>query len=105
MHGMVSYFLRRLLLVPVTFVCITFMVYVVLRYAPGGPIEQAKLQRLAAGAEGGGGGARPDPTPLAVICHGLPEGIYELVSRAMAPAVAFWSPVIMTTRTPACWQR
>jgi microcin C transport system permease protein len=52
---MFSYFLRRLLLVPVTFVCITFLVYAVMRLAPGGPIEQAKLQiRMAAMQEGGG---------------------------------------------------
>ena len=55
---MISYFLRRLLLVPLTFVCITFLVYAVMRAAPGGPIEQAKLQiQMAAMQEGGGGAA------------------------------------------------
>jgi len=34
MHGMVSYFVRRVLLIPVTFVCITFLVYALLRAAP-----------------------------------------------------------------------
>ncbi len=53
MHGMVSYFVRRLLLVPLTFVCITFMVYGIMRLSPGGPIEQAKAMLLA-GDEGGG---------------------------------------------------
>lgn len=57
MHGMISYFARRILLIPLTFFCITFMVYAVMRAAPGGPIEQAKLQLLAAQSEGGGGGA------------------------------------------------
>jgi microcin C transport system permease protein len=53
---MTTYFVRRLLLVPVTFVCITFMVYTVMRVAPGGPIEQARLQvQQAAMSEGGGG--------------------------------------------------
>ncbi len=56
MHGMTSYFIRRILLVPVTFICITFLVYAVIRQAPGGPIEQAKLQMQAAASEGGGGG-------------------------------------------------
>ncbi len=37
MHGMTSYFIRRLLLIPVTFVCITFIVYAIQRLAPGGP--------------------------------------------------------------------
>jgi microcin C transport system permease protein len=56
--GMISYFVRRLLLVPLTFICITFLVYAVMRAAPGGPIEQAKLQlQMAAMAEGGGGAA------------------------------------------------
>ena len=55
MHGMVTYFIRRMLLVPVTFICITLMVYTVMRIAPGGPIEQAKLQLMAAMQEGGGG--------------------------------------------------
>jgi len=56
MHGMVSYFLRRLLLIPVTFVCITFIVYATMRLTPGGPIEQAQ-QELQHSEEGGGGGA------------------------------------------------
>jgi len=55
-HGMASYFIRRLALVPVTFACITFLVYAIMRLAPGGPIEQARLQMLASQAEGGGGG-------------------------------------------------
>ena len=56
MHGMVSYFVRRVLLIPVTFVCITFLVYALLRAAPGGPIEQAQLAYLA--GQAGEGGAR-----------------------------------------------
>ncbi len=58
MHGMTSYFIRRILLVPVTFVCITFVIYLFMRLAPGGPIEQAQLQiQQQAMAEGGAGGA------------------------------------------------
>jgi microcin C transport system permease protein len=56
-HGMTSYFIRRILLIPVTFICITFLVYTVQRLAPGGPIEQAKLQMRQAMSEGGGGSA------------------------------------------------
>ena len=57
MHGMTRYFLRRLLLIPPTFLCITFLVYAALRLVPGGPIEQAEFQiRLAMMEEGGGGG-------------------------------------------------
>ena len=57
MSGMVSYFIRRILLVPITFVCITFLVYAVMRSAPGGPIEQAKQQLAAAAAQESGGAA------------------------------------------------
>ena len=58
MSGMWTYFARRLLLVPVTFLIITFMVYAVLRLTPGGPIEQLENQKkaAAAGEAGGGGG-------------------------------------------------
>ncbi len=54
---MTAYFLRRLLLVPVTFVVITFLVYAIQRMTPGGPIEQARLKMLSAAAEGGRGRA------------------------------------------------
>lgn len=58
---MTAYFLRRLLLVPVTFMVITFLVYAIQRLTPGGPIEQARLRMQNAAAEGGrgGGGLRP----------------------------------------------
>jgi microcin C transport system permease protein len=51
---MTTYFIRRILLIPVTFLCITFLVYAVLRVVPGGPIEQAQMQiRMAMMKEGG----------------------------------------------------
>ncbi len=57
MSGMTTYFIRRLMLVPLTFLAITFMVYSVLRVVPGGPIEQAQAaMRMAAMEEGGAGG-------------------------------------------------
>ena len=57
MHGMITYFTRRVLLIPLTFLCITFMVYTVLRLVPGGPIEQAELQiKMAMMQEGGASG-------------------------------------------------
>jgi microcin C transport system permease protein len=55
MHGMIGYFVRRLLLIPITFLCITFLVYSIMRLTPGGPIEQARLQMLQAASEAGGG--------------------------------------------------
>ena len=46
MSGMTAYFIRRLMLVPITFFAITFMVYAILRVVPGGPIEQAETATL-----------------------------------------------------------
>ena len=57
MHGMLNYFIRRILLIPITFLAITLMVYTIVRVAPGGPIEQLEAQLKSAGAEGGGGSA------------------------------------------------
>ena len=55
---MTTYFIRRLLLIPLTFLAITFLVYAVLRVVPGGPIEQAQLQiKMAAMQEGGSTGS------------------------------------------------
>ncbi|GEM_PF-63936 len=56
---MTTYFLRRLLLVPITFLAITLLVYSVLRVVPGGPIEQAvaQLRMAAMSGESGGRGA------------------------------------------------
>jgi len=54
---MVSYFVRRLALVPVTFLFITFLVYAIIRVTPGGPIERARMQLIGAAAQEAGGGA------------------------------------------------
>ena len=45
---MKAYFLRRLLLIPVTLIGITLLVYAIVRLAPGGPVDQA-LSRLMGG--------------------------------------------------------
>ena len=42
-----AYFIRRLLLVPLTFVGITLLVFTVTRLAPGGPMDSLKAQRQA----------------------------------------------------------
>ncbi len=57
---MISYFVRRILLIPITFMCITFLVYFVMRSAPGGPIEQARQQIMMQDGGGGGGAAGED---------------------------------------------
>jgi microcin C transport system permease protein len=54
---MMAYFARRLLLLIPTFIGITFVVFLITRFVPGGPIEQMMVQMRTAGGEGGMGGA------------------------------------------------
>lgn len=51
---MKSYFLRRFLLIPPTLLGITFLVFAITRFVPGGPMDRM-LQQAAGNAEGGGG--------------------------------------------------
>lgn len=57
---MIGYFARRLLLLIPTFLGITFLVFTITRFVPGGPIDQMLLQMQSgvaeAGASSGGGG-------------------------------------------------
>ena len=53
------YFLRRLLLVPLTVLGVTFLVFAITRLMPGSPIER-ELQASAGAAQDGGGGGRGD---------------------------------------------
>ncbi len=50
---MKSYFLRRFLLIPPTLLGITFLVFAISRFVPGGPMDRM-LQQRAGTAEGGG---------------------------------------------------
>ena len=49
------YFLRRLLLVPLTVLGVTFLVFAITRVMPGSPLAK-ELQAAAAGTTDGGGG-------------------------------------------------
>jgi microcin C transport system permease protein len=51
-----DYFLRRFLLIPPTLLGISFVVFLVTRAAPGGPIEQAMMQMQQMSEEGNSGG-------------------------------------------------
>lgn len=51
---MKAYFIRRLLLLPITLFGITALVFMITRIAPGGPMDQLLMQNVSAG-EGGGG--------------------------------------------------
>ncbi len=47
-----AYFLRRLLLIPPTLLGITFIVFLITRFAPGGPLERAEMEARVGGGEG-----------------------------------------------------
>ena len=91
MHGMTSYFIRRLMLVPVTFVCITFLVYSIQRLAPGGPIEQAQVRLQMAAAQEGGGGAAADGGELVLDEDAIKElqSFYKL-HRSLPVGYLIW---------------
>ena len=55
---MKDYFIRRLLLVPVTMLGVTFLVFLITRAAPGGPLEKAMMEAQMATESGGSGGAQ-----------------------------------------------
>ena len=54
---MKDYFIRRLLLVPVTMLGVTFLVFLITRAAPGGPLEKAMMEAQIASDAGGSGGS------------------------------------------------
>ncbi|MBI4576857.1 MAG: ABC transporter permease subunit [Planctomycetes bacterium] len=107
---MTAYFVRRLLLVPLTFLVITFMVYAVLRVVPGGPIEQveAALRMAAMEGEGGAGGAGGGPggeTDLQLDEEGMRElERYYALDRPIPVGYLQWLglwPRPLRTRVPA----
>jgi len=49
---MLSYFIRRLLIVPPTLLLITFLVFILSRMVPGGPIERTLAEAAVANQEG-----------------------------------------------------
>jgi microcin C transport system permease protein len=57
---MSGYFLRRFLLIIPTFLGITLVVFVIMHFVPGGPVERQilRFQMAAAGGEGGGAATR-----------------------------------------------
>ncbi len=54
-----SYFIRRLLLIIPTFLGITFLVFLLTEFLPGGPVEQriAQMRGMGSGEAGGGSGS------------------------------------------------
>ena len=53
---MLQYILRRLLLIPPTFLGVTLLVFTITRFVPGGPVERAVAEFQQISEVGGGGG-------------------------------------------------
>ncbi|MDE0593844.1 MAG: ABC transporter permease [Roseibacillus sp.] len=56
--SMKVYFIRRLLLVPLTMIGVTFLGFSITRIMPGGPIEQQMQEAAKASMDGGGGAGK-----------------------------------------------
>ncbi|MFW5781970.1 MAG: ABC transporter permease subunit [Candidatus Muiribacteriaceae bacterium] len=56
---MLNYFIRRFLMIIPTFIGITFLAFTIMRFVPGGPVEQAlaRYQMMGSGGEAGASGA------------------------------------------------
>ena len=70
---MTSYFLRRLLLIVPTFIGITLVVFVIMHFVPGGPVERQIMRYRMATMEGGAGGRQ--------LSVQLPESAIEEIRR------------------------
>ena len=73
---MITYFLRRLLLVIPTFLGITLAVFVVMHFVPGGPVERQIMRYQMAAMTQGGGAA---PTARASVS--LPQDAIDEIRR------------------------
>ena len=73
-----DYVLRRLLLVPLTFVGITFVAFCFTRFVPGGPIEQALAERQQA-----------EPQDQAEVGHFQPREGHDAQRRPAAASAPF----------------
>ncbi len=70
---MTTYFLRRLLLVIPTFLGITVVVFVIMHFVPGGPVEQQILRFKMAIALEGGAGAGTGVGPIELPADAVEE--------------------------------
>lgn len=98
MHGMLVYFIRRILLIPVTFVIITFMVYAILRVVPGGPIEQLKMQMQQAAMQEAGGASMMTDIKGGALPEEAVEELkkYYKLDRSIPVAYVLWLKGILT---------
>ena len=72
------YFLRRLLLVPVTLFGITLLVFMLMRAAPGGPVQRDLQEMMgAAASEQGGSSGMRESEGNAIT----PEALFEIEEK------------------------
>ena len=72
------YFLRRLLLVPLTLLGITLLVFMLIRLAPGGPVQRDLQQMMgAAASEGAGVSGMRESEGVAIT----PEQLFEIEEK------------------------
>ncbi len=91
-----AYFIRRLLLLIPTFLGITFLVFAITRFVPGGPIDQMLLKMQAATSESGGGGGGLESTVE------IPDAVLEALQshyhldRPFYEAYVYWLGDLVT---------
>ena len=73
-----DYFIRRLLLVPLTLLGITLLVFMLIRLAPGGPVQRDLQQMMgAAASEQGGVSGMRESEGVALT----PEQLFEIEEK------------------------
>jgi microcin C transport system permease protein len=72
-----AYFIRRLLLIPPTLIGITLMVFMIMRLAPGGPVERDLQRMMSQGEDKGGSSVGREQEGFAVT----PAQLLELEER------------------------
>ena len=113
---MAAYFARRFLLLIPTFIGITFLVFSITQFVPGGPIDQMILNMQASATEGGVGGSGSSveipPESLAAlkehfnldkpffVAYG--HWLWDLVQLDLGKSYKYNTPVIevITSRFP-----
>lgn len=91
---MLTYILRRLMLLIPTILGITVLTFVIVNLAPGGPIEQ-KLQQLRFGGGAAGGGGESKAMSNATTGQGNTQGVSNEVMEALKKQYGFDKPMIV----------
>ncbi|MFA7577974.1 MAG: ABC transporter permease subunit [Candidatus Muiribacteriota bacterium] len=92
---MLTYFIRRFLMIIPTFIGITFLVFTVMRFVPGGPVEMAVLryqQMMAEGGEAGAGSASSSSASDMQISDEMVQKLKEIYGfdKPFYVAYAIW---------------